>query len=252
MEATVLNNYIESQFLIFRAQFFNDGMSMDQRLRGLSIVWLMYCFSDELDIDLTCEIASFTNIQNDLELNAESYKLAPLNAACFIISKSDDYLNDFFEILLHTPKEEISYVLDCFAIFAPMMHSNNKYLKSFIEEAISNNNYYFNELAYFYLSTKGDSNEKMNWLRKQKSIADETGADFFKTLLHPSFVHANKSFADMFNQVKSFIIFNIFANGKQAPNIVFANNSIETFRSKDLENPFNFNKIKFDYFYSRE
>jgi hypothetical protein len=250
MDSNLINQFLITQFILFKYEYQQQEATVEQKLRGLSILWLIYYFADDINEDIIFDIATLVNTKCTLKLDHDCFKLAPLTAACFALSKDQTYSDYLMEILLLTPQAEVAFVIDCFTIISPLLSFYNEQLKQLVEKFNAENNTYYKEMTYLYLSTKGDGTDKKVWIKAQKKITNSGQLEFFEKLQHRLYKQNTSFFAEMFNQVKTFILLNILNNAKQIPDIVFTKHSIDHLRENENSHPLNHYKIKMDYFYS--
>jgi hypothetical protein len=210
----LINGFIKSELEIFKVQFDERPIPEVQDNRGLAIAWLCYFFRDSITNENSAAIIQFVD---DVHLR-ENYsthwwfRIPALQAAAFILTSDIYYANNLVKLIACEQSWARGFILESLGIISPLLSFNNQYLKEATEKTINRNFGYCEESIILYLTTKGSSNDKINWFEHQY-IMDETGyyKNFLNELKTAGRLCKSGFFVRSFNKVKSYLIFKIIS-----------------------------------------
>ena len=208
----LINRFIKAELEQFKRQFYALSVPEIQDVRSLAIAWACYYFKEFIESDTSSAIVEFVD-----EIHARDdystycwFKISALQAAAFLLTSEVYYANSLIRHISCEQGWARYFILQSASIICPLLSFNDMHLKKATEFNIEHSHGYYEENIVLYLSTKGSSAEKRNWLEHQIAIVEtDYHKRFYMELKTAGKRYASGFFVEIFNKLKSYLIFKI-------------------------------------------
>ncbi len=205
----LINGFLKSELALFKKHYEDTPVSELQEDRGLSIAWICYYFNERISTENLEEIVRIVEevySRGDYQFHGW-FRISALEAAAYIITSEIHYHNNLIGHLSCGQSWARGFMVESASIICPLLNFKNNRLKSAIELNLVHNQAYCEQTTLLYLSTRGESEEKKQWL-ENLILSDEAGMNkvFCIKLKNAGDHFSNGYFIGVFNRIKSYII----------------------------------------------
>jgi hypothetical protein len=212
----IINGFLEREIENYINDFNITPVSIRQEQRGLAILWICYQFKPLISITHIQRVIEFVdNTYKSSNFNYFGwYRIPPLESIAFLFTNSETYTINLIQNIACGQSWARGFFIECVSIICPLFYFENTLLRNATLFNLKYRQQYFNESMILCLSTIGDADIKKRWI-KDKVVNTRGLASFYDELLVGHGKYNSSFFLNMFNQLKSYIIFNLISDPSQ-------------------------------------
>ena len=214
----MINGFFHSELEQFKNNYSEQPIEKIQDTRGLAIAWVSYYFKELVSDENISEIKKYVNSLMYKEgYNTVGWSRLPaLLVAAFILDNNTSLRDNLLETISCGQSLDRLYIIRSAAILCPLLNFNNEILRKGTEFNIKHSHGWFEENTVFYLCSKGEREQKKEWLQKMKMRYSKYHSEFFETLFKSGKYYKNSFFLETFNTAKSYFLFKILGEPTKA------------------------------------
>lgn len=210
----LINGFIKSELELFKKQFDESPVPEIQDVRSLAIAWLCYYFKESVSNENSSAIIKFVDdvYSRDNYSTHGWFRVSALQAAAFILTSDMYYANSLIQHIDCGQGWARGFIIQSAGIICPLISFDNQQLKQATETNIKYSHAFYEENIILYLSTKGESEEKIKWLEFQISIDEKDyHKEFLNRLKSAGRLNQTGFFVRTFSKAKSYLIFKMLS-----------------------------------------
>jgi len=210
----LINGFIKSELDLFKKHFDEHPVPEIQDERSLAIAWLCYYFKESITNENSLAIIQFVDevYSKDNYSTHSWHRISALQAAAFVLTSDIHYANNLFRSIDCGQLTSRIFIIRSTSIICPLISFNNEYLRKATEYNLKILHGFFEENVILYLTTMGNSMEKLDWLNAQISLDDK---DYYKEFLtglkSVGKLYRSGFFVRTFSRAKSYFIFKMLS-----------------------------------------
>ena len=252
MQKENINNYLIKELNSFQAAFDVSPVSQTQDARGLAIAWLSHFFKEQIQDKTITKILDYLEqvYHNENYETHAWYRLAGLEAAAYLLTKDEYYIERFLNHLSCSQSWARGYFHECASFIVNFLDFSNFALKSSVEANLRLRQAYSEQSLLILLYTKTTEADKRKWLLDLQVEEPELYSKIIELLKANDFLIRTDFFKDTFEKAKSRIIHQLLNHSfgqAKSPDLFDSIEDYDSLLKKEAEHPLN--KSQFDLSY---
>lgn len=206
----IINGFIKTELEIFKSQFTVRPVPQLQDIRGMAIAWACYYFKDHISRDNVFAITRFLyeTYSSDYYGTHGWHMISTIEAAAFILTSDTYYADRLIQNIGCEYSLGRLYIISSAGFICPLISFENEKLKQATEYNVKRSHGWYEENVIVFLLSKGNSQEKIDWLENQiKLDVKNYHTKFFNELKTSGEFFKSSFFLSQFDKAKSYFIF---------------------------------------------